>query len=118
MDNGIRMIDHELSTTTREAMVDRREKAAEAGSGRRLAVLLRDLIGRRVRYRGDLFEVFEILEHDPPALILRNDAHLRIQPDQHGDAHRRAPETVTVPVVLLESGLDLSEMQIELVGRR
>lgn len=77
---------------------------------------LRALIGRRVRYKGELYEVFEILEHDPLALVLQNEAHLHIQPDQHGEAHRRVPETVTVPIALNETAEpDFDEMQIELL---
>ncbi len=77
---------------------------------------LRTLIGRRVRYKGELYEVFEILEHDPLALVLQNEAHLLIQPDQHGEAHRRVPETVTVPVALNETAApDFQEMHLELL---
>jgi hypothetical protein len=78
---------------------------------------LRGLIGRRVRYKGELYEVFEILEHDPLALVLQNEAHLLIQPDQHGEAHRRVPETVTVPIALNEMAKpDFQEMNIEVLG--
>lgn len=81
-----------------------------------MAPAWRALIGRRVRYRGEPYEVLEILERDPPALVLRNEAHLRIQPDQHGEAHRRVPDIVTVPIALkAPAELDLPEMHIELL---
>lgn len=60
---------------------------------------LRCLIGSRVRYEGATCEIIEVLE-DGPALILQYaDEHVEIQADQHGEAHRRVPTTVTVPIL-------------------
>ena len=60
---------------------------------------LRSLIGVQVRYQNRLCQVIEILE-DEPALILQElDQRSTIQPDQHGEAHRRVPPTITVPVL-------------------
>lgn len=60
---------------------------------------LRRLIGSRVKYDDSLCEVIEILE-DGPALILQYiEEHMVIQADQHGEAHRRVPTTVTVPIL-------------------
>ena len=60
---------------------------------------LRSLIGRQVHHQGQLCQIIEILE-DGPALILQEIAqHPTIQPDQHGEAHRRVPATITVPVL-------------------
>ena len=40
----------------------------------------------------------EILE-DGPALVLRDcEMHTVIQADQHGEAHRRVPTTITIPL--------------------
>jgi len=57
---------------------------------------LRSLIGRRVRHHGLECRVIEVLE-DGPALVLQ-DLSPRdvIQPDQHGEAHRRVAELYTV----------------------
>lgn len=77
---------------------------------------LHDLIGRRVRYQGDLYEVLEVLEDDPPSLVLQNYAHTTIQADQHGDAHRRVPEIITLPLAFKRTDvLDLPAMELELV---
>lgn len=67
---------------------------------------LRCLIGSRVHYEGAVCEIIEVLE-DGPALILQyvedetasEDVHVVIQPDQHGEAHRRVPTIVTVPIL-------------------
>lgn len=83
-----------------------------------IASRLQPLIGRHARYQGELYEIFEILEHDPPALILQNVSHTRIQADRHGEAHRRVPETVTVPLAMDDDALDLRAMEIELIERR
>ena len=59
---------------------------------------LRQLIGAQVRYLGVRWEIIEILE-DGPALVLSDcEHHTVIQPDQHGEAHRRVPSTLTVPL--------------------
>lgn len=77
---------------------------------------LHHLIGARARYRDRLFEVLEVLEDDPPALVLQNARQTTIQPDQHGEAHRRVPETVTLPLVLRPGGaIDFREMELELL---
>jgi hypothetical protein len=111
VDKPERMYDHCSPIRRHEVFVDRQGIATtDVTAG------LRSLIGRRVRYMGELYEVFEILEHDPLALVLQNEAHLRIQPDQHGEAHRRVPETVTVPVTLnAMAEPDFREMHIELL---
>lgn len=58
---------------------------------------LRTLIGERVRYLARDWEIVEVLE-DGPALVLQDVSHKVIQPDQHGEAHRRVPTTVTIPI--------------------
>ena len=77
---------------------------------------LRSLIGVKVEHNGIVCEVIEILE-DGPSLILQDcELHPIIQPDQHGEAHRRVPTTRTIPIYspdgsefthhFLELGLD------------
>lgn len=77
---------------------------------------LHHLIGARARYQNRVYEVLEILEDDPPALVLQNTRQTTIQPDQHGEAHRRVPETVTVPLAIKRGGaIDFREMELELL---
>ncbi len=58
---------------------------------------IRDLIGRHVTYKNIKYVVIEVLD-EAPALVL--EAHdTVIQADQHGEAHRRVPNTETVPVL-------------------
>lgn len=65
---------------------------------------LRCLIGSPVHYEGTRCEVIEVLE-DGPALILQYaDEHMVIQADQHGEAHRRVPTTLTVPILSPDRG--------------
>ncbi len=79
---------------------------------------LRDLIGTRARYQGGVYEVIEVLE-DGPALVLQNcDEHTTIQADQHGEAHRRVPETTTLPISLTTSGdIDTDSTGLILLGK-
>ncbi len=60
---------------------------------------LRVLIGREVDYEGQRCQIIEILE-DGPAVVLQNKDHgATIQADQHGEAHRKVPSTITVPIL-------------------
>lgn len=70
---------------------------------------LRHIIGKQLNYKGHNCEIIEVLE-DGPQLVLRNldvesmdvdngDARNPIQPNQFGEAHRRTPETFTVPAL-------------------
>jgi hypothetical protein len=77
---------------------------------------LRELIGRLARYQGRLYEIIEILEDDPPSLVLQDRAHTTIQADQHGEAHRRVPEVITLPMSFAHNDvLDLPAMELELL---
>jgi hypothetical protein len=58
---------------------------------------LRDLIGLRVRHGGIDCQIIEVLE-DGPSLVLQEEWGHAIQPDQYGEAHRRVPHTLTVPI--------------------
>jgi len=66
---------------------------------------LRNLIGSEVNYEGKSCKIIEVLEDDVLAVILQNDEQqTTIQADQHGEAHRRVPSTITLPVIDQESG--------------
>ncbi|MBL1261144.1 MAG: hypothetical protein COB33_011490 [Thiotrichaceae bacterium] len=78
---------------------------------------LRNAIGQRVRFHNVMFEIIEILE-DGPSFVLQNcEEHTSIQPDQHGEAHRRVPQTMTLPILMTSDGtLDSDGMGIELLA--
>ena len=60
---------------------------------------LRRMIGVRVRYELRRWQVIEVLE-DGPSLVLQSiQGDKVIQTDKFGDGHRRAAETVTIPVL-------------------
>lgn len=77
---------------------------------------LRQHIGRYVRHQGAVYEVIEVLE-DVPALVLQDcEQHTTIQADQHGEAHRRVPQTRTISIPVDENGhYDITEVGIELM---
>lgn len=80
---------------------------------------IQGLIGKRARYQGGIYEILEILADDPPMLVLQDSGHTTIQPDQYGEAHRRVPQTVTVPVLFgADRTPDLARMEIELLEPR
>lgn len=58
---------------------------------------LRGMIGIKLYYNNKPCQVIEILE-DGPSLVLQHDES-NIQKDQHGNAHRRVPETHCIPVL-------------------
>jgi len=58
-----------------------------------------NMIGLRVRHHNVYCQIVEILE-DSPALILEDlEHHISIQPDQHGEAHRKVPKTYTIKIL-------------------
>lgn len=60
---------------------------------------LRSMIGLTVDHQGIHCRVVEILE-DGPSLVLESMVPpLSIQPDQHGEAHRRVPQTYMVEIL-------------------
>ncbi|MBL1432530.1 MAG: hypothetical protein COC09_09055 [Gammaproteobacteria bacterium] len=58
---------------------------------------IRGLIGRHVIYKESEYIVIEVLD-EAPALVLETRDTV-IQADQHGEAHRRVPNTETIPVL-------------------
>lgn len=60
---------------------------------------LRSMIGLQVMYNHVTCRIVEILE-DGPTLVLEDlELRRKIQPDQHGEAHRIVPKTYTVAVL-------------------
>ncbi len=59
---------------------------------------LRQLIGARVRYLEDLWQVVEILD-DGPILVLESLQRRDLQHNQYGEGHRRVPRRLSVPVL-------------------
>ncbi len=60
---------------------------------------LRDMIGQTVIFEGKHYLVIEVLEHNTELVLQVKYQETNIQPDQHGDAHRRVPTTLTIPVL-------------------
>jgi len=59
---------------------------------------LRGMIGQTVIVESRHYLVIEVLEHSTE-LVLQVRQETNIQPNQHGDAHRRVPATLTIPVL-------------------
>lgn len=60
---------------------------------------LRGMIGQSVQYQGLTYQVIEVLEQGTELVLQEHQHGTVIQADQHGDAHRRVPKTVTIPVL-------------------
>ena len=59
---------------------------------------LRQLIGVRVRYLEDIWQVIEILE-DGPTLVLESLQQRKVvQQNQYGEGHRRVPHRLSIPI--------------------
>ena len=72
---------------------------------------LRGMIGVQLYYNNKACQVIEVLE-DGPSIVLQffeDD----IQKNQHGDAHRRVPEIICIPV-LSKDKKQLSELFLSL----
>lgn len=60
---------------------------------------LRGMLGLRVRYRGTIYSVLEVIE-DGPALVMEPEVAVSsIQTDAYGNARRQARALLTVPVL-------------------
>ena len=58
---------------------------------------LRGMIGISLFYNNKPCQVIEVLE-DGPSLVLQY-LESNIQQNQHGNAHRRVPETICIPIL-------------------
>ncbi|MCA1805410.1 MAG: hypothetical protein LC646_08785 [Xanthomonadaceae bacterium] len=70
-----------------------------------LTTRLRGLIGSRLRYQGQSCRVIELLEPGLVLILQCENADGVIQANQYGDATRRVPRTINLPV-LNEDGSD------------
>jgi hypothetical protein len=60
---------------------------------------LRGMIGQTVIVDDKHYLVIEVLEQSTELVLQVKQSDTYIQPDQHGDARRRVPTTITVPVL-------------------
>jgi len=57
------------------------------------------MIGKQVVHNTIAYQIIEVLEDSHELVLLHLLDETNIQPDQHGDAHRRVPVTTTIPVL-------------------
>jgi hypothetical protein len=63
---------------------------------------LRQVIGVRVNYLEQVWQIIEVLE-DGPSLVLESlHPHRVVQQDKFGDGYRRVPYRMTVPVLSID----------------
>ena len=60
---------------------------------------LRGMIGTQVVHQGEGYQIIEVLEQSTELVLLKLENATTIQTDQHGDARRRVPHTLTIPVL-------------------
>lgn len=60
---------------------------------------LRGMLGLRVRYRGAIYSVIEVIEDGPAIVIEPELAVSAIQADAYGNARRQSRTLLTVPVL-------------------
>ena len=62
---------------------------------------LRKLIGIQVQMAGSIWEVIEVIERGPELVLesLSSNANKAIQTNQYGEAHRKVPHTISIPVI-------------------
>ena len=76
---------------------------------------LRGMIGVEVLHNGVRCQIIEVLE-DGPSIVLQSQHNAAIQANQHGDAHRRTPQTFTIPVLTAnKTELHNSFLQLDLI---
>lgn len=60
---------------------------------------LRGLIGTRLLHQGQSCRIIEVVEPGPMLILQCENSNGMIQPNQYGDATRRVPKTICVPVL-------------------
>jgi len=60
---------------------------------------LKRLLGQTLTYQGTMHQVIDILDEGPAVVLQEYSARRTIQANQHGEAHRWVPQTVTVAVL-------------------
>lgn len=65
----------------------------------RLPQRLRGLIGTRLRHQGQSCRIIEVVEPGPMLILLCENTNGVIQANQYGDATRRVPKTISIPVL-------------------
>lgn len=75
---------------------------------------LSHFIGQYVKYEGIVYEIVEVLNKEHKLVLQDSEQHTTIQADQHGEAHRRVPQTMTVHIAMLNDNTpDLPASGIE-----
>lgn len=65
----------------------------------RLPQRLRALIGTRLRHQGQSCRIIEVVEPGPMLILQCENTNGVIQANQYGDATRRVPKTISIPVL-------------------
>lgn len=65
----------------------------------RLPQRLRGLIGTRLRHQGQSCRIIEVVEPGPMLIVQCENTNGVIQANQYGDATRRVPKTISIPVL-------------------
>lgn len=82
----------------RDLRSDNRVTGKRLDSKEEVLEVLRASIGRQTAIKGRHCQLVEILEDGPEVVLQCIEKRSVIQPDQYGEAHRRVPEIITVPV--------------------
>lgn len=75
---------------------------------------LRPEIGASVQYEGKSYKMIELLEDDLAIVLEACHKNMEIQPDQMGEAHRRVPHTICIPVLIGEHKDEINPAVYEL----
>ena len=76
---------------------------------------LRGMIGQTVIVGEDYYLVIEVLEQSTELVLQIQKPETHIQSNQHGDAHRRVPATLTIPVLTADkTGIHPAFLELDL----
>lgn len=78
---------------------------------------LRSLIGARILHHDQEYRLVEVIDDGPCILLQYTGPQTIIQADQHGNAHRRVPETLMVPLYAPDhAGFDIVFSSLEMLA--
>ncbi len=81
---------------------------------RNLLKQLRPALGMSVEYEGSAYKLIELLEDELAIVLEACHKFTDIQADQMGEAHRRVPRTIMIPVLVGENKEDINPAFLDL----
>lgn len=75
---------------------------------------LRQLIGQRARYAGNIWQIIEVLENEPTVILVCSAADI-LQADQYGELWRHVPSSLSIAVYNADRTINPEFANLEII---